>query len=205
MTAALAAIWRNPTGRIGLALVLLILLFSFLSPLVNTQMPNRLDVLHRFMAPSLAHWMGTDNLGRDLAARMAIGGQIALGVALSTIALALTGGTLIGIGAAYAPIQVERVILVLFDVLAAFPTLILALAVVALLGPGLDKVILIIAVTLVPHFGRIARAQALSLKHAPFLDATRVLAPRRRGSCCSMSSPISWGRSSCWRAWISRS
>ncbi|GGF05723.1 peptide ABC transporter permease [Aliidongia dinghuensis] len=175
MSAAFGAVWRSPTGRIGLALVVLVLLFSFGGPFVIDQLPNRLDVLHRFAGPSPDHWMGTDNLGRDLAARMAIGGQIALGVALSTIALSLVGGTLLGIAAAYAPIQLERVILILFDVLSAFPSLILALAIVALLGPGLDKVILIIAVTLVPHFGRIARAQTLSLRQAPFLDAERVL------------------------------
>ena len=175
MSAALAAVWRSPTGRIGFALVVLVLLFSLLGPAAIPYEPNRLDVLHRFADPSPVHWMGTDNLGRDLAARMAVGGQIALGVALSTIALSLVFGILLGIAAAYAPVQIERVVLILFDVLSAFPTLIFALAIVALLGPGLDKVVLIIAVTLVPHFGRIARAQTLALKHAPFLDATRVL------------------------------
>jgi peptide/nickel transport system permease protein len=173
--AAVAAVWRSPTGRIGLVLVAVVLLFSLVGPFVIPQAPNQLDVMHRFSAPTLGHWMGTDNLGRDLAARMAVGGQIALGVALSTIALSLLGGTVLGIVAAYAPRQLERVILILFDVLAAFPTLIFALAIVALLGPGLDKVILIIAITLVPHFGRIARAQTLALKHAPFLDAARVM------------------------------
>ncbi|HLZ66102.1 MAG TPA: ABC transporter permease [Aliidongia sp.] len=175
MRAALVAVWRSPTGRIGLVLVVAVLLFSLAGPFVIPHAPNQLDVLHRFSGPTPIHWMGTDNLGRDLAARVAVGGQIALGVALSTIAISLAGGLLLGISAAYAPTQVERVILILFDVLSAFPTLIFALAIVALLGPGLDKVILIIAVTLVPHFGRIARAQTLSLKHAPFLDATRVL------------------------------
>ena len=175
MRAAFAAVWRSPTGRLGLVLVALVLLFSLFGPLVIPHEPNQLDVLHRFSGPTLGHWMGTDNLGRDLAARVAVGGRIALGVALSTIALSLVGGTLFGIAAGYAPTQVERAILILFDVLSAFPTLIFALAIVALLGPGLDKVILIIAITLVPHFGRIARAQTLALKHAPFLDATRVL------------------------------
>jgi peptide/nickel transport system permease protein len=172
---AAAAVWRSPTGRIGLVLVALVLLFSLAGPFVIPYEPNKLDVLHRFAGPTLAHWLGTDNLGRDLAVRLAVGGQIALGVALSTIGLSLAVGTLFGIVAAYAPAQVERVVLILFDVLSAFPTLILALAVVALLGPGIDKVVLIIAVTLVPHFGRVARAQTLSLKQAPFLDAIRVL------------------------------
>lgn len=175
MRAAFRAVWRSPTGRIGLVLVVLVLLFSLFGPFVIPYEPNKLDVLHRFAGPTPIHWMGTDNLGRDLAVRMAVGGQIALGVALSTIGLSLVGGTLLGIAAAYAPTQIERVILIVFDVLSAFPPLIFALAIVALLGPGLDKVVFILAITMVPHFGRIARAQTLSLKHAPFLDATRVL------------------------------
>jgi len=169
------AVWQSPTGRIGLVLVVLVALFSLGGPFVIPFEPNKLDVLHRFAGPTALHWMGTDNLGRDLAVRMAVGGQIALGVALATIGLSLTGGTLLGIAAAYAPVQIERAILVVFDVLSAFPPLIFALAIVALLGPGLDKVIFILAITMVPHFGRIARAQTLSLKQAPFLDATRVL------------------------------
>lgn len=175
MSDTLRAIWRSPTGRIGLVLVVAVLIFSLGGPFVIPYEPNKLDVLHRFSGPTLAHWMGTDNLGRDLAVRMAVGGQIALGVALGTIAISLVGGTLLGIAAAYAGAQVERAILIAFDVLSAFPPLIFALAIVALLGPGLDKVILIIAIAMVPHFGRIARAQTLALKHAPFLDATRVL------------------------------
>ena len=169
------AIWRSPTGRIGLVLVVAVVLFSLLGPAIIPYEPNKLDVLHRFAGPSAMHWMGTDNLGRDLAVRMAAGGQIALGVALGTIALSLSGGLLLGIAAAYAPAQAERALLILFDVLSAFPPLIFALAIVALLGPGLDKVVVIIAIAMVPHFGRIARAQTLALKHAPFLDATRVL------------------------------
>jgi len=172
---AFTAVWRSPTGRIGLVLVLVVALFSLAGPFVIPFEPNKLDVLHRFAGPTALHWMGTDNLGRDLAVRMAVGGQIALGVALATIGLSLIGGTLLGIAAAYAPVQIERAILVAFDVLSAFPPLIFALAIVALLGPGLDKVIFILAITMVPHFGRIARAQTLSLKQAPFLDATRVL------------------------------
>ena len=87
----------------------------------------------------------------------------------------MTIGTLLGIAAAYLPPSGERVILILFDIVSSFPSLVLALAVVALLGPGLFKIVLIVAVTLVPHFGRVARAQTLSLMNSPFLEAERVL------------------------------
>lgn len=179
MRAVFGRIWRNPAGRIGLLLAGAVLLLGIAGPLLIPHDPNRLNVMARFGAPSAAHWMGTDQLGRDLFSRIADGGRVALLVALTTIALALVAGTLLGIAAAYAPARVEQAILVVFDIVSAFPSLVFALAVVALMGPGLDKVILIVALSLIPHFGRVARAQTLSLRQSPFLDAERVLGASR--------------------------
>ena len=137
--------------------------------------PDHIDVLARFQPPSAAHWLGTDQLGRDLAARLAYGGRVALGVAAITIALAFAVGTLLGIVAGVAPRRVERLVLVLFDIIGAFPSVILALAIIALLGPGIDRVVLIIAVTLVPHFGRVARAGTRGLAGTPLIEAERAL------------------------------
>lgn len=175
MREVFARVWASPTGRLGLILVALIVVLGAGAQVLSPYDPQKLDVLNRFAAPSLAHPMGTDQLGRDLFSRILHGTQVALLVALSTIAIALVVGTLLGIAAAYAPPQGERLILVLFDIISSFPSLVFALAVVALLGPGLSKVVLIVSVTLVPHFGRVARAQVLSLKNAPFLEAERVL------------------------------
>jgi peptide/nickel transport system permease protein len=168
-------IMANPTGRIGFALVGVTLLAALLAPLIAPYAPAALDVQDRFSPPSLDHLLGTDQLGRDLFSRILYGSQIALGTSVFAIAIALSLGTLLGIAAAYLPARGERVILIFFDIISAFPSLILALAVVALLGPGLWKIILIVSVTLLPHFGRIARAQTLSLKNSPFLEAERVL------------------------------
>ncbi|CAO3428636.1 ABC transporter permease [Azospirillum endophyticum] len=175
MRAVLYRVWRDPGGRVGLLLVAAVLLLGLAGPLLVPHDPNRLNILARFGGPSAAHWLGTDHLGRDLLSRIADGGRVALLVALSTIAVALAAGTLLGIAAAYAPPRGERAILAAFDIVSAFPIVVFALAVVALMGPGLDKVILIVAVTLVPHFGRVARAQTLSLRNSPFLEAERVL------------------------------
>lgn len=181
MMSVLRAVWRRPAGRTGLVLVLVLLGFSLLGAWLIPWEPNRVAVLQRFQAPSWQHALGTDHLGRDLAARMAYGGRIALLVAACTIGAALLAGVPLGLLAAYAPAGAGRALAGGFDLLSAFPTAVFALAVVALLGPGLWKVVLIVAVSLAPHYGRVARAQALALRSQPFLEAARALgagAPR---------------------------
>ncbi len=175
MSGIVRRILSSPTGRIGLVLVVLALLAAVLAPLIAPYAPSTLDVRNRSAAPGWQHLLGTDHLGRDLLSRLLFGAQIAFGVAVSSIAVAVSVGTLLGITAAYLPARTERIILIVFDVISSFPSLVLALAVVALLGPGLFKIVLIVSVTLIPHFGRVARAQTLSLRNSPFLEAERVL------------------------------
>jgi peptide/nickel transport system permease protein len=175
MSAILRRVLTSPTGRVGFGLVALTLAGALLAPVVAPYAPSTLDVLHRFSPPTLVHPLGTDQLGRDLFTRILYGAQIALGTSLSSIALALSVGTLLGVAAAYLPPRGERIILIAFDIISSFPSLVIALAVVALLGPGLWKIVLIVSVTLAPHFGRVARAQSLSLKSSPFLEAERAL------------------------------
>lgn len=168
-------------GAVGLAIVVVVVLCALFAPWIATHDPDRLDVLNRFAGPSAAHLLGTDHLGRDLFSRMVHGATVAMGVALSAIAVALCVGTVLGILAAYLPPRWERVILILFDIVYSFPSIVLALAVVAVFGPSTVNVTLIVAGTLVPHFGRVARAQVLTVKNQPFLEAERILgasAPR---------------------------
>lgn len=175
MRGVLCRVWGGATGRLGLVLVILVVLAALLAPLIAPQDPNQIDVLNRFSGPTLLNPLGTDQLGRDIASRLLFGTRIALGVAVLSILIALVTGLLLGIAAAYLPPRLERIILIGFDIISSFPSLVLALAVVALLGPGLWKIVLIVSITLVPHFGRVARAQALALKNSPFLEAERVL------------------------------
>jgi peptide/nickel transport system permease protein len=175
MRSVLRRVMASPTGRIGFVLVAAIILAAAFAPLIAPYAPSALDVVNRFSPPSLIHPLGTDQLGRDLLSRILYGAQIALGTSILSILVALVVGTLLGIAAAYLPPRGERVILIAFDIVSAFPSLVLALAVVALLGPGLMKIVLIVSVTLVPHFGRVARAQTLSLKNSPFLEAEKAL------------------------------
>ena len=180
--AALRLIRSNAAGRFGLFAVALIVGAALLAPWLGTHAPNAIDPINRLAPPSADHWLGTDQLGRDLFTRLLYGARTAIAVALAVIALALSVGVLLGMTAAYLPPHGERLILILFDIISSFPSVILALALVAVLGPGFGNVILLIAVVFVPHFGRIARAQTLTLKNSPFLEAEIVLgaSPWRR-------------------------
>lgn len=177
----LAQLARRPGGLAGVVLVVLVVGFALAGPALIADDPSHLDVRARFAPPSLRHWAGTDSLGRDMLARLAQGGRIALGVALAAIALALAVGTPLGIAAARAGGPVAAAILVLFDIVAAFPSLLFALAAVALLGPGLPRLVLLVAITLAPQYGRVARAQTLTLTSSGFLEAARATGvPRLR-------------------------
>lgn len=173
--AAVRKVCASATGATGLVLVAVVLLCAVFAPWVATHNPDALDVMNRFSRPSGAHWFGTDHLGRDLFSRMVHGASVAMQVAVLSISIALTLGTGLGILAAYLPARSERFVLIVFDVISSFPSLVLALAVVAVFGPSTMIVVLIVAITLVPHFGRVARSQTLTLKSAPFLEAERIL------------------------------
>jgi peptide/nickel transport system permease protein len=168
-------IWSSPSGRIGLIATLIVVLGGVAAPLIATYMPNQIDVAARMSPPSASHWLGTDHLGRDLFSRGLFGTRIAVGIALAVTATALVLGILLGVTAAYAPAPVERAILAVFDIISSFPSLILALALVAVLGPGLLNVIVLVTIVFVPQFGRVARAQTLTVKERPFLEAERAL------------------------------
>jgi peptide/nickel transport system permease protein len=175
MIAVLRRIAGQFGGLVGMAIVVVVIAAALGSEVFSTHDPDALDILHRFAEPSGSHWLGTDQLGRDLYSRLVFGARVAMAVALSAIAMALAVGTLVGIMAALLGGIWERAILILFDIISSFPSLVLALAIVAVFGPSTVLVVIIVAITLVPHFGRVARAQVLTLRSAPFITAERLL------------------------------
>lgn len=171
----LRRVWSSPSGRLGLLATLVVVLGGLLAPLLATHLPNQIDIPARLSPPSSSHWLGADHLGRDLFSRGLYGTRVAVGVALAVTTTGLIFGILLGVTAAYASVPVERVILAVFDIISSFPSLILALALVAVLGPGLVNIIILVTVVFVPQFGRVARAQTLTVKERPFLEAERAL------------------------------
>jgi peptide/nickel transport system permease protein len=164
---------RDPLGLFGLVLVVLMVLSAVLASWIIPYEPTALDILHRLEPPSMAHIMGTDQLGRDVFSRVIMGGRIALKVALVSISLALSCGLVLGLIAGYGPPWVDRLMILLFDTIRSFPTIIFALAVVTLVGPSMGTVILVVIITTIPVYGRIVRAQAQSIKNNEFILAER--------------------------------
>jgi peptide/nickel transport system permease protein len=174
LLAVLSEVWRDRAGRVGFVLVGLILFLAVAGPLMSDN-PNKINVAERFLPPSITHPLGTDNLGRDLFARTAQGTRSALIISLAVVGASLLLGSLVGVGAGLIGGVVDRFILVVFDIISAYPPVILALAIVALYGSGFWNLLLVVTILFIPQFGRVARAQTLALRSQTFIDAERLL------------------------------
>src|SRR5262249_41285872 len=153
----------------------LLVIVALFSPLLASHNPNAIAPMDRLQGPSVVHFFGTDQLGRDLFSRIVYGTRIAIGVSMVVMSISLGIGILLGVVAAYAPRAVDQVILSIFDIINSFPRLILALALVAVLGAGLTNVILLVSVVFIPQFGRVARAQTIAIRNSLYLEAEQVL------------------------------
>ena len=171
-------ILRDPLGLLGLVIVLALVGSAIFAPSLAPFNPTAIDMKARLSGPTAAHWLGTDQLGRDTFSRMILGGRVALQVALPSIAAALGLGLLLGMVAGYGPRWVDNAIMLLFDTLRSFPTVMLALSFVALVGPSLGTVMLVVVVTSTPIYGRIARTQTMTLKSSEFITAEEAMGAR---------------------------
>lgn len=171
----LGDVLRRPLGALGFFIVFAFLVVVVFAPLIAPYDFAEQDIPSMLQGPSRAHLLGTDHLGRDLLSRLMYGSRIALSVALPAVAVALTVGLALGLIAGYAGGIVDDVALVIFDSIQAFPSVILALAILALLGPSLVNVVLVIGLTWTPGYARIARAQVLRAKQEPYVEVERSL------------------------------
>ncbi|KAB0678792.1 ABC transporter permease [Aureimonas leprariae] len=165
---------RNPLAALGGLIVLLLILAAAFAPIIATHDPLAQDLAARLAAPGAAHWMGTDELGRDIWSRTVFGARITLGIVLLVAVLAAPAGLVIGAVSGYAGGWVDRILMGITDIFLSMPKLILALALVAALGPGIENAVIAIAVTSWPAYARIARAETQVIRHAEFIDAIRL-------------------------------
>jgi peptide/nickel transport system permease protein len=172
------SIWRvlrNPSTFAGGAIILLLIVMAAAAPLLATHDPVATNLSDRLAAPGAKHWLGTDQLGRDIYSRLLYGAQPTLAIVLLVIGISAPVGLAVGLLAGYLGGWVEALLMRLTDIVLAFPRLILALALVAVLKPGLINAVIAIAITAWPNYARIARAEALALRNAEYVLAARGL------------------------------
>jgi peptide/nickel transport system permease protein len=165
----------SPLGLFGLVAVIVIVLSAVFAHWLAPYDPTRIMVGPRLAPPSWDHWLGTDQLGRDVFSRVLVGGQIALQVALASVSAALTIGLALGLVAGFGPRWLDNLIMLLFDTVRSFPVVIFGLATVTVIGPSLTTIIFIVVVTSIPTFGRVARTQTLAIRNNEFVLAEQAM------------------------------
>jgi len=168
------ALARNKLALLGLAIVIGLVLCALLAPLLSPYGPNIQSLANRLEPPGWQHWFGTDELGRDIYTRIVHGSRITLYIVVLVAAITAPLGLIVGTLAGYMGGRTDTVLMRLTDVFLAFPRLILALAFVAALGPGLENAVIAISITAWPPYARVARAETLTIRHAEFIEAVRI-------------------------------
>lgn len=156
---------------LGVGIVAVVVLLVLLAPLIATQDPNAQDPATTFLPPSAAHLFGTDSFGRDLFSRTLYGGRYTIGASLVIVVLGAFFGTLFGVIAGYVGGVVGFVIMRLVDLMLAFPGILLALAVAAIMGPGLSNGVIAVAIVLVPAYVRIVEGATIQIRQLPYVEA----------------------------------
>lgn len=166
---------REPLGLMGLIIVGAIVLAALFAPWIVPYDPIAMNIPDRMQGPSWAHFLGTDQLGRDTLSRVVMGGRVALKVALPAVFGAMAIGLTLGMIAGYGPKWLDNLLMLFFDTIRSFPTVMFALAVVALVGPSLQTVVFVVMATSIPTYGRVARTQTLTLRNSEFILAERAM------------------------------
>ncbi|MGB5988016.1 MAG: ABC transporter permease [Desulfobacterales bacterium] len=165
---------ENRLAMIGLLIIAGLVLVAALAPWLAPFEPNATDLVSRLQAPGADHWLGTDELGRDILSRIIYGARLTLYVVGLVAIIAAPLGLLVGTVAGFGGGIVDTVLMRITDIFLAFPKLILALAFVSALGPGIENAIIAIAITSWPPYARIARAETLTVRRADFIAAARL-------------------------------
>ncbi len=166
---------KNKMAMIGGAIILFYILIAILAPVIAPYDPLEIDLPNKLEGPSLDHWMGTDDKGRDILSRVMYGSQISIMIGLVSVSIGAFFGILLGLAAGYYGKWIDTVIMRFIDVLLAFPGLLLALAIISALGPSTFNVMIAVGIFSIPTFARIVRGSTLSVKKMEYIDAIRAL------------------------------
>ncbi|MDB4895611.1 MAG: binding-protein-dependent transport system inner rane component [Firmicutes bacterium] len=170
--AVLHRLLRNKAAVAGGVVVILLVLVALLAPHLAPADPLLQDVPGRFKPPSAAHWLGTDELGRDILSRIIVGSRISLLSSIIAVSISLTVGVVVGLVAGFYA-KLDNFLMRLIDIMMAFPGILLAIAIVSALGPGQFNVMIAVGIQVVPTYARITRSQVLSLRSLDYILAAR--------------------------------
>ncbi|PLR76004.1 peptide ABC transporter permease [Bacillus sp. V3-13] len=166
---------RNKLALAGTIIVLFFIVLAIFAPVIAPSGINEQDFSKKLQPPSSQHWFGTDDFGRDILSRVIFGARISLRVGFISVLGSIVAGCLLGIIAGYYGKWVDTVISRLFDIMLAFPSILLAIAIVAVLGPSLTNALIAIAIINIPNFGRLIRSRVLSVKQEEFIVAAKAV------------------------------
>ncbi len=178
---SLRRLWRLKWGLAAAGILLLIVFVTLAAPWLAPYSPVEVDIRHRLGPPAWMeggktdHWLGTDQIGRDLLSRMIYGGRVSLLIGVTAVAISSTIGVLLGLAAGYFGAKIDWIIMTLINVMLTFPFVLLALAVIAVLGPSLLNMILVLGVAGWPIYARVIRAETMALREREFVVAGRAL------------------------------
>ncbi|MFD2629271.1 ABC transporter permease [Oceanobacillus kapialis] len=166
---------KNKSALVGGYLIIFLIIVAFVGPYITTQDPNNIDYAVKFEGPSAEHWLGTDHHGRDIFTRIIHGLGITMGIGIISTIIGGIAGVVIGLVSGYYGGKIDAVIMRLIDVLLAFPGILLALALISILGASLQNVMIAISIFAIPTFARIVRGSTLSVKNLEYIDAMKAL------------------------------
>ncbi len=178
---SLRRLWRVKWGLAAALLLLVIVVVALAAPLIAPYSPVEVDIEHRLGPPAWMeggktdHWLGTDQIGRDLLSRMIYGGRVSLLIGVSAVLVAASIGVLLGLGAGYFGSRTDWIIMTLINIMLTFPFVLLALAVIAVLGPSLVNMVIVLGVTGWPLYARVIRAETMAIRERDFITAGRAL------------------------------
>ena len=166
---------RHRAAQVGGFLIGLLVIAGMLAPVIAPYSPSVIDMSNRLATPTLEHWFGTDQLGRDIFSRVLHGARISVLIGVISVGIALLGGLPLGAFAGYLGGRVDRGLTAVVDFLLAFPPLLLAILVIAIFGPGLRNAMIAIGISLVPIFARLIRAEVMRVREEVYVESARAL------------------------------
>lgn len=169
---------KSKVAVVGVVIVLFFVLLALFGPLIAKEGINDQVMADRLQPPSAEYWLGTDDFGRDILSRIIHGARISLWVGFSSVIGSVVVGSILGIVAGYYGRWVDTIISRFFDIMLAFPSILLAIAIVAVLGPSLQNALIAIAIINVPNFGRLIRSKVLSIKEDEYITAAKGIGMR---------------------------